>query len=47
MAAHYHVGILPTQARKPKEKAGVDAGAFRRVCILGRLRSVAFFCLAG
>ena len=47
MAAHYHVGILPTRPRKPKDKAAVEAGVrFAQAYILGRLRNVTFFSLA-
>jgi transposase len=47
MATHYHVGILPTRPRKPKDKAAVEAGVrFAQYYILGRLRNVTFFFLA-
>jgi transposase len=47
LATHYHVGILPTRPRKPKDKAAVEAGVrFAQHYILGRLRNVTFFSLA-
>jgi transposase len=47
LAAHYHVGILPTRPRKPKDKAAVEAGVrFAQHYILGPLRNVTFFSLA-
>src|SRR4051812_34335970 len=47
MAAHYRVGILPARARRPRDKAAVEAGVrFAQSYILGRLRHVTFFSLA-
>ena len=47
MAAHYSVGILPARARRPRDKAKVEAGVrFAQTYILGRLRHLTFFSLA-
>jgi transposase len=47
MASHYEAGILPTRARKPRDKAKVEAGVrIAQGYILGRMRNRIFFSLA-
>jgi transposase len=47
MAAHYGVAVIPTRARKPRDKAKVEAGVLlAERWILARLRNRRFYSLA-
>lgn len=46
MASHYGSSVLPTRARKPQDKAGVESNVrFIQTHILGRLRKQKFYSL--
>jgi transposase len=47
MAEHYGLAIIPTRARKPRDKAKVEAGVLlAERWILARLRNRRFYSLA-